>query len=219
LHDYNLRSVAGEKFLLVNKAASDDGDVTKMTIYHKSGSDSYQAESMEYDGFLSGKPMFHQLNHQIAHISGQNAIANFMSHPKAHLIREAAFALGYHIQGRNNPAAMAYYATALHLSKLSDQSVANLEDETADSSFEGRTRYWRWGFGSWLVDTFSSKKKHCRNSNSNCPRGRCPKGKKCRGLCGPGCTYWWFVCQDCCWNIGCDKHNRICTPNGRYSSY
>jgi hypothetical protein len=101
LRDHNLRShisIASEKFLLVNKAATDGGDVTEMTIYHKSGSDSYQAESMEYDGFLSGKPIFRQLDTQTAHISGQNAIANLMSHPKAHLIREAAFALGHHIQ-------------------------------------------------------------------------------------------------------------------------
>jgi hypothetical protein len=216
LRDHNLRShisVAGEKYLLVNKAASDEGDVTKMTIYHKSGSNSYQAESMEYDGFLSGKPIFHQLDSQTAHISGQNAIANLMSHPKAHLIREAAFALGHYIQGRNNPAAMAYYATALRLSKLSDQSAHLEDDSEIDSLFEGEKRYQRWGS---LVDAFRSKQ-HCRNSNSKCPKGRCPKGKKCRGLCGPGCTCWWFICRDCCWNIGCDQHDRICTPNGRYS--
>ena len=221
--DQTLRShisVAGEKFLLMNKASSDDDDdVKKMTIYHKPASDSYQAESMEYDGFLSGKPMFHQLDSQTAHISGQNAIANLLSHPKAHLIREAAFALGHHIQGRNNRAAMAYYATALHLSKLSDQSVnVHLEDDSeADSSFERRSvaRYRRWGFG-WVVDAFRSKE-HCSNSNSDCPKGRCPEGNKCRGLCGPECTCWWFVCQDCCWNIGCYEHDRICTPNGKHS--
>ena len=211
-------SVAGEKFLLVNKESSDDDDDVKtMTIYHKPAApDSYQAESMEYDGFLSGKPMFRQLDSQTAHISGQHAIANLLSHPKVHLIKEAAFALGHHIQGRNNRAAMAYYATALRLSKLSDQS-AHLEDDSgeADSSFEDRIRYRRWGFG-WVVDAFRSKE-HCSNSNSDCPKGRCPEGSKCRGLCGPKCTCWWFVCQDCCWNIGCYEHDRICTPNGKHS--
>ena len=91
-----------------------------MTIYRKPASDSHQADSMEYDGLLSGELMFHQLDSQTAHISGQNAIANLLSHPKAHLIRDAAFALGHHIQGRNNRAAMAYYTTALRSSKLSD---------------------------------------------------------------------------------------------------
>ena len=214
LGDFDLRShlsVAGEKFLIINETVN-DGNV-KVTIYHKSASDSYQAKSMEYYGFVP-KPMFRQLDSQTAHISGQNAIANLVSHPKAHLIREAAFALGHHIHGRNNPAAMAYYATALRLSKLSDQSVY-LEDE-ADSSFDQRIRYQRWGFG-WLIDAINPQKEHCSNSNSNCPKGRCPEGKRCRGLCGPECTCWWFICQDCCWNIGCYEHDRICTPNGKHS--
>ena len=86
---------------------------------------------MEDYGFVL-KPMLHRLDSQTAHISGQNAIASLISNPKAHLIREAAFALGHHVHG-NNPAAMAYYATALCLSKLSDQS-AYLEEP--DSSFE-----------------------------------------------------------------------------------
>ena len=213
LGDFNLRShlsVVGEKYLLINETAS-DGDV-KLTIYHMPASDSNQAKSMEYYGFVP-KPMYHRLDSQTAHISGQNVIANLMSHPNAHLIREAAFALGNHMQGRNNPAAMAYYATALRLSKISDQS-AYLEE--ADSSFKQRNRYRRWGFG-WLVDAIIPRKEHCSNSNSNCPKGRCPEGKRCRGLCGPECTCWWFICQDCCWNIGCYEHDRICTPNGKHS--
>ena len=213
LSDRDLRShlsVAGEKFLLVNKASS-DGDV-KMTIYHTS---SQQAKSMQYYGLVP-KPMFSQLDTQTAHISGQNAIASLMSHPEVHLIQEAAFALGQHIHGRNNPAAMAYYATALRLSKLSDQN-AYLEEDVADLSLEQGSRYRRWGFG-WLVDALKpQKKEHCRNSDSDCPKGRCPEGERCRGLCGPECTCWWFICQDCCWNRGCYEHDRICTPNGKHS--
>ena len=206
-------SVAGEKFLLVNKTAS-DGNV-EISIYHAptSSVDSYPAKSMEYGGFAS-KPKYQRLNSQTAHISGQNAVANLMSHPKTHLIREAAFALGHHIHGRNNPAAMAYYATALRLSKLSDQR-AFLEGED-DSSFERGARYRRWGLG-WLVDAIKPRKEHCSNSDSDCPKGRCPEGERCRGLCGPECTCWWFICQDCCWNIGCYEHDRICTPNGKHS--
>ena len=197
--------------MLVNETMS-DGNV-KVTIYRTAAPDSnYQAKFIEYYGFVP-KPMLRRLDDQTAHISGQNAIATLMSHPKAHLIKEAAFALGHHIHGRDNPATMAYYATALRLSKLSEQSARS---EESDSTFEWRSRYWRWGLG-WLVDAINPWKEHCSNSDSDCPQGRCPKGDRCQGLCGPECMCWWFICQDCCWNIGCYEHNRICTPNGKHS--
>ena len=100
-------------------------------------------------------------------------------------------------------------------SKFSDQSAHLKDDSEPDSSFEDRIRYRKWRFG-WVVDAFRSKE-HCSNSNSDCPKGRCPEGRRCRGLCGPERTCWWFVCQDCCRNIGCYKHDRICIPNGKHS--
>ena len=47
-------SIAGEEFLVVNKTTS-DGNV-KLTIYHMPASDSYQAKSMKYYGYVR-KPM------------------------------------------------------------------------------------------------------------------------------------------------------------------
>src|SRR5262249_39119607 len=32
----------------------------------------------------------------------------------------------------------------------------------------------------------------------------------CWGMCGPGCTCWWWMCVDCNWHPGCDHHDYIC---------
>ena len=200
--------VAGEEFLLINDTSSDGS--FKVTIYHTPAVYSQHAKAMKYLGYAP-KPMLRQLDGQTAHISGQNAVAKLMAHPKLRLINEAAFALGHHIHGTDNPAAMAYYATALRLSRISEESARIMED----ISFE-QTRYRRWGLG-WLIDTLNPSKEHCSNSDSECPKGECPEGEKCRGLCGPKCTCWYFICGDCCWNLGCYEHDRICTPNGKHS--
>ena len=35
------------------------------------------------------------------------------------------------------------------------------------------------------------------------------KKSGCAGICGPGCkTCWKFVCGDCCYHLGCTRHDK-----------
>lgn len=65
----------------------------------------------------------------------------------------------------------------------------DMEDETAD-------RY--------------SREKRCTRPND-------PK-TRCLGLCGLGCTCWWWVCGDCCRHQGCYEHD-LCCLYSRFSVY
>ena len=206
-------SVAGEEFLVLNETAEDGRQ--KITVYHTPEANSKIINGREPKPFPS-----HELDSHTAHVSGLNAIAKLATHPQARLVKEAAVSLGDHISGRDSAAAMAFFATALRLSKLFQEQSTHIEEYLAkDFAYdEPQTRHRRWGVR-WILDAISPRnsKEQCRNSGSTCPRGRCPRGSKCRGLCGPGCTCWSFVCGDCCWNRGCDAHDRICTPGGRHS--
>lgn len=41
------------------------------------------------------------------------------------------------------------------------------------------------------------------------------KKSECTGVCGPGCkTCWMFVCGDCCYHLGCQRHDKFCGDQG-----
>ena len=37
-----------------------------------------------------------------------------------------------------------------------------------------------------------------------------PNVDDCLGMCGPGCSCWSFVCDDCCYNQLCFEHDKCC---------
>lgn len=50
---------------------------------------------------------------------------------------------------------------------------------------------------------------HGRKKRCTSLRGD-PYNNNCLGMCGPGCTCWWGVCFDCCFNRGCYEHDLCC---------
>lgn len=40
-----------------------------------------------------------------------------------------------------------------------------------------------------------------------------PHKNKCLGMCGPGCSCWKFICEDCCFHEGCSQHDTCCRHN------
>jgi len=128
-----------------------------------------------------------------------------LARPEVLLIKEVAFALGNTgLTGVNNPAAMAFYATALRFAKAVEGSDVS----------SGR------GEGEEMPERLLSKKRvrreqWCMYSYSYCPGHTCPVGSDCLGLCGPRCHCWWFLCNDCCWNVGCYLHDTTCSAAGQ----
>ena len=100
------------------------------------------------------------------------------------------------------PAAKPFYVLAMRLSKFQSEyfqtdqegsgEIANY-DSQADRN--KRSHCWFWTT-------------HCRSNGRCCYR--CPSDDNCLGLCGRGCSCWWWVCGNCCYNQGCYDHDICC---------
>ena len=113
--------------------------------------------------------------------------------PEVKLLERASAALGEKSTG---PAILrSFHVLCLNLLKSSDTEIPDelraapdMEDDTADHH--------------------DRQKRGCRK----------PKKNNCRGLCGKGCSCWWWVCGDCCSHTGCKQHD-LCCKKDFYSSY
>ena len=56
----------------------------------------------------------------------------------------------------------------------------------------------------------SKRSDYCLYLRSN------PHDDECLGMCGPGCSFWSFVCGNCCNNKLCLEHDKCCRHN-KYS--
>ena len=186
----NLLTIDGDEFLMINETL-DNGE-TKLTEYAIPEAYSLQVKSAMKRHMLS-KSLLRHLDRENVNTSGRNAIDSMLIRPEVQLIATVAFALGNTgLHGYENPAAMAFYAAALRFA-----TVMEKHDHMHDTSgaVERNKRGWYdWWYGSY-----------CSNSDAYCVD--CPDGSNCLGLCGPGCTCWWIVCGDCCWNAGCHYHD------------
>lgn len=129
-----------------------------------------------------------------------------LRHPAVLLLQEAAFAMGGSgIEGREYPAALQLYVTAMRMlewreKKLMEEGSGELLEE--DNVLEAFPR---------------QKRSHC----GRCTTGYCPDryhDDGCVGMCGLGCWCWRFVCGDCCRQQGCYEHDRCCEACGFFSS-
>ena len=127
----------------------------------------------------------------------QVSIQRLLAHPAARLLEPTARALGEDmgIIGRDEPAALPLYATAMKISQI----------------YEKSTRFSR----SWY-NFFSESAK--AQAYPNCRLDTCPpcQEDECMGLCGKDCSCWWWVCGDCCLHRGCELHD-ICCRKSFYS--
>ena len=204
-----LVSIVGNEFLLLNET-SDNGE-NKLTEYLVPPNYSKRVKNaLKHDHLPK---VLRHLSSEAVNATASSATEELLARPEVLLIKDAAFALGNTgIRGVDNPAAMAFYATALRFTNalaVEEEDVASgeLEDGGMPERLLSKKRVRRWG---WLDPSPTT---WCSNSRSHCVR--CPEGPQCYGLCGPGCTCWWIVCGDCCWNRGCNWHDRHGCPNGR----
>ena len=151
-----------------------------------------------------------KLNNKTVNETRQSVLYNLAMSYEATLIIEAAQALGDRgIRGMDYPSVMAFYQFALRLAsngRISNTTVYKAKDSFASDSKKG---YQHRQQRSVLCD-----------NGATCSSNRCPFRKydnDCFGMCGPGCTCWDFVCDDCCVHQYCLTHDQCCADAGFYT--
>lgn len=115
----------------------------------------------------------------------QTAMRELHHVPEVKLLERVSAALGGNSSGPE--VLQSFHVLCLNLLKSSDveipdelRAAPDMEDET--------------------VDHPDRQKRSCRRPTAN----------NCRGLCGKGCSCWWWVCRNCCFNKGCEQHDLCC---------
>ena len=188
----SLLTIDGSEFLMINKTQLDGGQ-PKLTEYAVPEAYSLQVKNAMKQHTLT-KSLLRHLDRDNVNSSGRSAIDKLLMRPEIELIIDAAAALGNSgIYGYENPAAMAFYTTALRFSSVMAEHDIDLDQ--SGGLARNRRSY------------------RCSSSCS-----RCPRGSNCQGLCGPGCRCWRWVCGNCCWNEGCYNHDvNHCSGGGFFS--
>ena len=131
-----------------------------------------------------------------ATVTFQDAVNKFLLNPHSKTIIKAAKQMGEKegILGYEHPAIMPFYIFALRLSHLVEMQPPH--------SYAPKVYY----------------SKHDGHEFEKClPQcPPCPK-KDCIGMCGPHCTCWKWLCGDCCYHLGCFKHDLCCLYHGKLS--
>ena len=211
-------SVVGKDFLLVNKfrtSSTVDDYIVPRTL-------SRQVKS-SVKGHRITQKLLRRLDRTAVNATRDDAFKVLLMRPEVELIAAAAKALGSTgVHGRGNPAALTFYALAKQLAIVKMQEAGNLLGEGGES-----------GFGDRLLQHHQRRKKRSREFCPNiprgfflfpndryCPRGECPVGNTCLGMCGPSCSMCWdysFICDDCCFQRGCYDHDLCCGRDGYIS--
>ena len=131
-------------------------------------------------------------------VSVQVSVDNLIVHPSLRLLEPAAQALGEDlgIIGKNEPAIMAFYTTAMTLTK------AYKKEQRAKMSLARKSNPWEIYINRHLINT--QKELKCLKTCPPC------KDLECFGMCGYGCSCWRWVCDDCCYHEGCRDHDMCC---------
>lgn len=114
----------------------------------------------------------------------RDAVFTILSYPEGKMLQNAAFALGNAgVTGVKYPSVLPFYMATLRLTQLLQRSnhTTLMEPAPCPGVTEGCCK--------------------------ECPP--CPDND-CFGLCGYGCSCWQWVCEDCCYHLGCYGHDICC---------
>ena len=130
-----------------------------------------------------------------------DAMQELLQMEEVYLLDDAAHAVGEQgVNGVTTPAAMPFFIFAMRITQtiLTDSQLYNSTVvKTPEKSVARQKRI----LGNPLEHFRSSCYKYRRYSD-------------CKGLCGPQCYCWWFVCCNCCYNQGCYDHDTCCERRG-----
>ena len=139
-------------------------------------------------------------------VSMQASVDRLAAHSTVRLLEPAARALGQDlgIIGKEEPAAMVFYTTAMTLTE------AYNKNRRAMVSMARKSSPW---------DTYTNRRVNAQGKFPDCDQEACPpcKEDECFGMCGYGCYCWEFLCGDCCYHLGCKDHD-ICCRDSFFSS-
>ena len=144
---------------------------------------------------------------------------NLLLRAEVQLIDEAAKAMGTSgISGKDNQAARVFYVYAMRLATAQEKLLIR-EVSVQRSHYKDNLNFTQALFAGDSVheNSNANKLEQCTTFPVKCPRGKCPIGKFCSGMCGPSCKqcWTWYVCGDCCYHQGCYDHDMCCSgPNG-----
>ena len=120
-HTQSLLSIVGNEFLIVNETSGNSE--AKPTEYVVPEAYSLRVKNALKHHQLPNKLLRH-LDRETVNATGRSAIEDLMVRPEVQLITAAAFALGETgLHGRDNPAAMAFYSTALRFSTAVEEGI------------------------------------------------------------------------------------------------
>ena len=212
-----LVSLTGKDFLLVNKffAGSTVMDYVVPPALSRQIKDSLRGRRIT-------QKLLRHLDRSGVNATRDDAFKELIMRPEVELIVAAAKALGNTgLRGRRSPAAMTFYVFAKQLAMVKMHELGSLVGEGGESGFDER-----------LLQHYQRREKRSREYCDNipsgiffsndryCPRGECPVGDKCLGMCGPQCSVcwdYWFICDDCCFHRGCYDHDLCCGRDGYLS--
>ena len=212
-----LVSLAEKDFLLVNKfiAGSTVMDYVVPPALSRQIKDSLRGRRIT-------QKLLRHLDRSGVNATRDDAFKELIMRPEVELIVAAAKALGNTgLRGRRSPAAMTFYVFAKQLAMVKMHELGSLVGEGGESGFDER-----------LLQHYQRREKRSREYCDNipsgiffsndryCPRGECPVGDKCLGMCGPQCSVcwdYWFICDDCCFHRGCYDHDLCCGRDGYLS--
>lgn len=157
------------------------------------------------------------LQHLYKYMSTQNVdttssydFTRLVQSREAQFVQETAMELGRRgLNGRDSPAAMAFYVLAMRLASLKPApAIFSKPDCKNTLNSHLQNKMWSGGNG----DRYHQELQYCSNNKQFCKK--CPSGGgTCTGMCGPRCMCWKMVCGTCCHHDGCYGHNRCCNSS------
>ena len=214
-----LISVVGKEFLLVGKGRSTVDEYAVPVALSRRVENAFKRRGI-------GLKLLRRLDRGMVNATRHGAFKELLNRPEVELIVAAARALGNTgLRGRENPAALTFYAFAKQLAKVKTHFSKGQEGGSGEPFSSSTLSY----HGQDMYREKRSPLEHCPNiprgsifssNNRHCPRGECPVGSECHGMCGVSCSWCWdfsFICDDCCFHRGCYDHDLCCARDGFFS--
>ena len=143
--------------------------------------------------------------------SFKDTLNNLLQVEEITLLEDASHAIGDQgVTGKDTPAVLPFYMFALKVTRLLDTSMQNstmrrLQERPYRSIVSKVLKFIAGIFVTEYVTSTISGSEECKEYQ---------KYSDCKGLCGIKCECWWFVCEDCCFHLGCFKNDECCERFG-----
>lgn len=208
-------SIKGRTIFLLHNETAEGGASRKEYVVPEGIAANRKTKDGQRSSVLT-RDLLGEMEEEGANETRHEALAELLEGPELDLMAEASEALGNEgIRGYENQAAMNFHGLALHYFKLRAWLRRNPQATENTLPPEGNTRV-----ANTQAGLRERQKRHSCDERVHLGWGvyitvyhcECHAGESnnCRGMCGPGCTCWWWTCGDCCRHEGCYQHDICC---------